>query len=55
MEMNDSVVCLLWKFFKDRNWPKHPLPVWPQDYIIRAMLVETPDFDHTNALTQDIL
>lgn len=52
--VNKQVQATCWKYFKDRNWAKHPLPVWPQDYITRTVLVETPDFDHTDALTQDI-
>ncbi len=52
--INKQVQATWWKGLKDRHWSRHPLPVWPQDYVTKTLLVETPNFDYTDALTQEI-
>lgn len=53
---NKEVQAKYWKLFKENSWDKYPLASTTKgvDYIIDYTLVEKPDFNNLDALTEQI-
>lgn len=53
---NKQIQAKYWKLFKESGWNQYHLVATTQgaDSIVEHVLVETPDFDDLNALTQQI-
>jgi len=43
-----------WEFFKNSDWNKYPISKTPQHSIFEHILVENPNFDQLDMLTEEI-